>query len=145
VGLSLFPLPLFKFKIVMDIYTYVASCNPYQAKSILHKYGYSAKDVKTENDLGICLKQLVAYEGEDAFHDVLDSHPDKLVIMEKFGAEKKKEHKGCDGANCSCKGHDRHYMNFNGSENQSSKSAKEVSVYIMAAALLLAAAIIVKK
>lgn len=130
----------------MDIYTYVASCNPYQAKSILHKYGYSAKDVKNENDLGICLKQLVAYEGEDAFHDVLDSHPDKGVIMEKFGVQKKEtEYKNCDGGGCSCHHHDRHYMNFNGSDSQGSKSTKEVGVYIIAAALLLGAAIIVKK
>ena len=73
----------------MDIYTYVAACNPYQAKSILHKYGYSTKGVKHEGDLGVCLKQLVAYEGEDAFHDVLDSHPDKGVIMERFQVTKR--------------------------------------------------------
>lgn len=130
----------------MDIYTYVASCNPYQAKSILHKYGYSTKGVSNERDLGVCLKQLVAYEGEDAFHDVLDSHPDKGVIVEKYGMEKKAtEYKNCDGGSCNCRHHERQYMNFSGSDALGGKSTKEVSTYILAAALLLAAAIIVKK
>jgi hypothetical protein len=36
-------------------------------------------------------------------------------------------------------------MNFNGNPDTPSKSVKDTSMYIMAAALLLAAAIIVKK
>lgn len=128
----------------MDIFTYVASSNPYQAKAILHKYGYSIKDARTEKDLGACLKQLVAYEGEDAMHDILDSHPDKGVIVEKFCAENKpkEEHKNCDG-NCSCK-REMQYMNFNGA-NASGTTSKDVGIYILVASLLLATAIISKK
>jgi hypothetical protein len=127
----------------MDIYTYVASSNPYQAKSILHKYGYSAKDIKDEKDLGICLKKLVSYEGEDAFIDILESHPDKGVIIEKYNADNKKvEYKNADGG-CGCKNHDKQYMNFVG--NPESKSSKEIGVYIIATALILAVAIISKK
>lgn len=132
----------------MDIYTYIASSNPYQAKSILHKYGYSAKDVRTQSDLGSCLKKLVTYEGEDALIDILDSHPDKGVIIERYlEKQKREEYKNADGADCGCKALDKNiereqYSNFLGSE---SKSTKDVSMYILAASLLLAAAIIVKK
>ena len=131
----------------MDLYTYVASSNPYQAKSILHKYGYSAQGVKTEEDLGICLKKLVAYEGSDAFSDILSSHPDKEVIIEKFLMESKKEdnHKDCNCPTCSNR-KELQYMNFNGvAESISNKSKSEVSVFILVSALLLATAIIVKK
>ena len=130
----------------MDIYTYVATSNPYQAKSILHKYGYSAKDVQTDEDLGYCLKKLVAYEGENAFNDVLSSHPDKEVIMEKYSSDvkdNKSEYKNCSG-DCSCNRKAEHqYMNFSGVD--ANKSSNQVSVFILVSALLLATAIIVKK
>lgn len=131
----------------MDLYTYVASSNPYQAKSILHKYGYSAQGVKDEQDLGVCLKQLVAYEGQDALNDVLSSHPDKEVIVEKYLAENKVDSKNNE-CNCHSCNHKKElqYMNFNGiSDAISNKSKSDVSVYILVSALLLATAIIVKK
>lgn len=129
----------------MDIYTYVATCNPYQAKSILHKWGYSAKNIKSDNDLGVCLRQLVANEGEDAFIDILESHPDKGVIVEKYAIEKKDDYKNHSGS-CGCNyAMERHYMNFNGqNDNKQSSVTKETNVFILAAALMLAAAIIVK-
>jgi hypothetical protein len=138
----------------MDIYTYVASSNPYQAKSILHKYGYSAKDVKNEKDLGICLKKLVSYEGEDAFIDILDSHPDKAVLIERYVSQNSKpQYKNADGCDCGCKEcgdsknkkkSDSEYSNLSG-DNKDKKALTEVSIYIIAASLLLAAAIISKK
>lgn len=131
----------------MDLYTYVASSNPYQAKAILHKYGYSIKDARTESDLGKCLKSLVAYEGEDAFHDILESHPDKGVIMEVYAKQNVKSEDtkkcNCNGHSCSCN-REHYFLNASGSDTPS-KSVRETSIYIMAAALLLAAAIIVKK
>ena len=133
----------------MDIYTYIAESNPYQAKSILHKYGYSATNIKDYSDLGVCLKKLVAAEGEDAFNDILDSHPDKGVILEKYSAPKKDNYNNHDGSECNCPNCRRHngYMNADGAANTTppSQVAKETSVFILAAALLLAAAIIVKK
>ena len=126
----------------MDIYTYVAASNPYQAKSLLHKYGYSATNIKDTNDLGICLKKLVSQEGENAFADIISCHPDKGVILEMF-ASKKEEHKNCSG-DCGCK-HKEQYKNASGdTEVKSSSVAQQTSVFILAAALLLAAAIIVK-
>jgi hypothetical protein len=132
----------------MDIYTYVATCNPYQAKSILHKYGYSAQGVKNEMDLGACLKQLVAYEGEDALNDVLESHPDKNILQEFSDKNNPKEKKKCDcrycKGDCQCK-YDNRYSNFAGNPDPSAKSTREVSIFIIASALLLASAILVKK
>tara|TARA_R110000868_G_scaffold101361_3_gene279075 strand:+ start:5345 stop:5740 length:396 start_codon:yes stop_codon:yes gene_type:complete len=131
----------------MDLYTYVASSNPYQAKAILHKYGYSIKDARTESDLGQCLKSLVAYEGEDAFHDILDSHPDKGVIVEIYAKQNVKSEDtkkcNCNGNSCSCN-REHYFLNASGNDTPS-KSVRETSIYIMAAALLLAAAIIVKR
>ena len=133
----------------MDLFTYVASSNPYQAKAILHKYGYSIVDAKDEKDLGICLKKLVAYEGEKALNDILDSHPDKGVILEKYSTDKKSDSKNCDGGSCSCQScrmKELQYMNFSGNQdNQNNRSVKEVGIFVISAALLLAAAIIVKK
>ena len=137
----------------MDLYTYVASSNPYQAKAILHKYGYSVRDVKDSTDLGVCLKKLVAYEGEDAFNDILKSHPDVGVILEKNESDKKaptetyRNFDGCNGSCSCCRNKDKNFTNFNGTnqDSGSSKTVKDVGIYIIAASLLLAAAIIVKK
>jgi hypothetical protein len=130
----------------MDIYTYIASSNPYQARAILHKYGYSVKDARTPTDIGTCLKQLVVYEGEDAFNDILESHPDKNVLLEKYSS---KEKSGCEGGKCSCAkcvAKEVSYMNFNGKEeNKSGSNVREISIFIIASALLLASAILVKK
>jgi len=146
----------------MDIYTYIASSNPHQAKALLYKYGYEPQNVSDESDLGICLKKLVAYEGENAFHDILTYHPDTNVIIEKYENEKPTNNResnflnvsgqpmvmnhGCVG--CGCGGNrDRNFSNLSGDsdESKSQKSKSEVNVFIMAAALMLAAAIIVKK
>lgn len=126
----------------MDLYTYVAGSNPYQAKAIIHKYGYSTTNVKSPEDLGICLKKVVSYEGENAFFDVLESHPDKNVLAERY--TKKEEYKNYSG-DCGCNKSKENYTNASGdAENKPSSIVGQTSVFILAAALLLAAAIIVK-
>lgn len=131
----------------MDIYTYVASSNPYQAKAILHKYGYSVRNAKTSADIGTCLKDLVIYEGEDALKDIIDSHPDKGIILEMY--QPKQNSSECKGGSCGCAKcitKEIQYMNFSGKdEEKSGRSIREVSIFILASALLLASAIIVKK
>jgi hypothetical protein len=124
----------------MDLYTYVAGSNPYQAKAIIHKYGYSTTNVKSPEDLGICLKKVVSYEGENAFFDVLESHPDKGVLVERYSKKEDVKSLGCG-----CSGHKEQYMNASGdAENKQTSIVGQTSVFILAAALLLAAAIIVK-
>lgn len=131
----------------MNIYTYISSCNPYQAKAILHKYGYSTTNVKDSKDLGDCLKKLVGKEGECALNDIIDSHPDKGIIIEKYCSEKSLN------KNIEFVGNENRFMNLDGTTSTTptstiypvSQSVKETNVFILAAALLLAAAIIVKK
>jgi len=128
----------------MDIFTYVAASNPYQAKSLLHKYGYSATNIKDANDLGVCLKKLVSQEGEGAFADIVECHPDKGVILEMY-LPKKEEYKNCSGdCGCGCRNREQ-YKNASGdTEVKTASFTNQTSVFILAAALLLAAAIIVK-
>jgi len=132
----------------MDVFTYVASSNPYQSKAILHKYGYSAKNIQTADDLGQCLKKLVTYEGEDAMKDIINSHPDKGLIIESYESEKKTEqHSNFNGQSCNCnqcRTREHQYMNFAGNDAPS-KSVMTTNVFILVSALLLASAIIVKK
>jgi hypothetical protein len=127
----------------MDLYTYVAGSNPYQAKAIIHKYGYSTTNVKSPEDLGVCLKKVVSFEGENAFFDVLESHPDKGVLVERY--YKKEDYKNYSG-DCGCSKSKENYTNASGgdAENKQTSIVGQTSVFILAAALLLAAAIIVK-
>lgn len=131
----------------MDIYSYVAANNPYQAKAILHKWGYSMTNVRTTDDLGICLKKLVHAEGQDAFMDIVNSHPDKALIAEVYQMQSKENnpdnYKNCSGDSCACK--NKEYLSFDASKDRPSAIAAQTNVFILAAALILAAAIIVKK
>ena len=71
---------------MITMYEYVASHNPGMAISILNKYGYKPNEHTTSSkDLGVCLANLIATEGETALKDVVDMHPDKEVIIEMFG------------------------------------------------------------
>ena len=72
----------------MNVYQYIAESNPHFAKGILHKYGYHATNIRTNKDLGECLKKLVSVEGEGAFNEIMDKHPDKEVIMEMYAPKK---------------------------------------------------------
>lgn len=127
----------------MNIYSYVATTNPYHAKAILHKYGYKATNVRNAEDLGLCLKQLVAVEGETALKDVIEGHPDKGLIVEQFGIVKNEDFKNYTG-DCPCRCRER-FNSFDAKGDKPSAITRETNVYILAAALLLAAAIIVKR
>lgn len=74
---------------VSKFFTYVADADPYQAKAIISKYGYSLQGVNGNDPvaLGECLSQLVAAEGEKAFRDIASIHPDKDVLLELFSAQ----------------------------------------------------------
>jgi hypothetical protein len=129
----------------MDIFSYVASANPYQAKAILHKWGYSATNVKNSEDLGVCLRKLVQSEGEDALLDIVDSHPDKGIIIERnvLSTKSDNQYKNCSG-DCNCN-RNRDYLSFDAQKDRPSSVATQTNVFILSAALILAAAIIVKK
>jgi hypothetical protein len=133
----------------MSVYNYIAEKNPYFAKGICHKYGYETTNIRSKADLGQCLKRLVANEGEPAFRDIMENHPDKDVILELFATNIKADNfsnmdgngnKGCGCANCN-KPKD-HYMYADGSNANNTNSL--TSVAIIGASLLLAVAIITK-
>lgn len=145
-GFAISPAPFSIFN-TMDIYTYVAQCSPSQSFAILQKYGYSIKDVHTSQDLGICLKKLVSFEGENALKDILECHPDRDVLMEVSKTKKKDEYKNMDGSSegccCRCKSCGQ-YRNASGEEDKASKNVQITGLLIMASALILASAIIAK-
>lgn len=66
----------------MDIYEYVAQNSPLECEALCNKYGYHVKADSTQ-DLGICLQQLVAEQGEPALDDMLDLHPDRDIILDR--------------------------------------------------------------
>lgn len=138
----------------MNVYQYIAESNPHFAKGILHKYGYHATNIRNNKDLGECLKKLVSVEGEGAFNEIMDKHPDKEVIMEMF-APKKEVYSNMDGAtasadkrNCSscacasCQGRTQnHYMNFDGGSSKSSTT----EIAILAGSIIVAIALLSKR
>jgi hypothetical protein len=66
----------------MNIYQYIAQNSPNECYEICKQYGiYNVADI---DELSIAIAQLVATEGEKAFKQVLELHPDKDVIIETY-------------------------------------------------------------
>lgn len=131
----------------VNIYSYTAAANPHFAKSLLHKYNYVAENGQP---LGQALEQLVAFEGEPALTDIIENSPDKELFFEYF--EKKY---GKSNPNCTCGGEKpklaEAYMNFTGQLQAAQQVAantavtRETSLMVLAGAMLIAMAIILKK
>ncbi len=147
----------------MNAFHYIAESNPYAAKAICSSLGYKISNVHNEEDLGDCLRKIVAKEGESALKVVMEQHPDKDVILELFGNGNEYSNatgggagcgcsaslNACGNNQCSCNGcknnspvrASEQYMNFDGSKNSTSLAGMS----IIAAALIFAVAIIIKK
>ena len=129
----------------MDMYGYVAENNPSLAKAICHKYGYETVNVKSAGDLGICLQQVVAKEGEAALKDVVNNHPDKELIMEICYSE---NFVGADGINTAKEQQvDSNLVSAFRSEEESRRQflSSQNNNNLLAAAFLLGVAIIAAK
>jgi hypothetical protein len=140
----------------MDVYTYIAINNPDFAIQMCEKYGYDPVNVRRKSDLGNCLQRLVRVEGEGAFRDIMNGHPDKDVLVELYGvptlpaiptytaADGSGNTLKC-GSKCGCGGcnnrANNHYSNADGPTGERSAFSL-TSVSIVAASLLLAVAII---
>lgn len=143
----------------MNIYTYVANSNPSMAKAICHKYGYKISGVQSKDDLGVCLEQLVAKEGEVALVDIVNNHPDKDLIIEITDKQKpvvKESSLGFYGSEqYQLREQKRQYadfMNFMGEENKvketqsvSNNIMAQTNTFLLASAFLLGVAIISRK
>jgi hypothetical protein len=85
----------------MNIYEYIATSNPQVAQGLISRYGYQAQ-AETTQDLGDCLEQLVAQEGEPAMRDIAAIHPDKDLILEEFGSGMTVNGSGQLSSDCGC-------------------------------------------
>ena len=93
----------------MNVYLYIAENNPDAAFEVCKKYGYF--QINSIDELADCLQNIVAQDGETSLKEVMDLHPDKDVLIERF--DKKKDNTpvevtpvvaNADG--CSCKSAD---------------------------------------
>lgn len=140
----------------MNVYQYIASNNPSFARQVCSQYGYKPVNVRTPNDLAICLSKLVSVEGEPAFKDIMQGHPDKDVLLELYSKPVPEKYTSADGTRdggygcmngCGCRNCQNrqmnHYMNADGATRESSAMSL-TSVSIIAAALLLGVAVITR-
>lgn len=126
----------------MELFTYLAYSekNLEQVINFCNKFGYYPKN---EEELASCLQNIVAVEGESAFKELMELHPDKEVILELF--EKKVEDKPMErerSRDCSC------MMNADGGatiQNPSHSLASQTNTIILVSALIVAIAIISMK
>ena len=82
----------------MNIYKYVASCDPYGARALISSFGYTLEDADDPESLGQSLNDLVANEGEPALMEIVKMHPDKEIIIDYLGQHKQ------GGCGCGCNG-----------------------------------------
>jgi hypothetical protein len=107
----------------MTIYEYIAANNPVQSERIIRRFGYES--LRASN-LGDNLREVVAQEGEEAFREVLELHPDRDLLVEVYAPKEEKESCGCTKGKCSCRKND--YMNADGANNVTQdRSAAQVS------------------
>lgn len=139
------------------------------AKAICHKYGYKISGVQSKDDLGVCLEQLVAKEGESALKDIIVNHPDREIIIE-FNERDKNDSTlnycgtphpntncprcGRTPQSCICKQQYSNYVNYIGEEkdvnvkqnsNPNINLVSQTNTFLLATAFLLGVAIISRK
>jgi hypothetical protein len=66
----------------MNVYQYIAENNPDAAYEVCKSYGYH--DINTLEDLSHCLEMCVGNNGQEAFKNIMDLHPDKDALVELF-------------------------------------------------------------
>lgn len=125
----------------MDFYQYIASSSPRGSRQVIRNFGYQISDT-SESALAPNLKLLVKNEGKPALEALAKIHPDKELILELFGNSGKK--------NCDCSGRIEkleNFMHFDGrpSGSQAKQVDNQTGIIFLGAALLIAAAIIVKR
>jgi predicted RND superfamily exporter protein len=140
-----FYLPFFnKKQKYMSVYEYVAENNPMVAERIMDSFGYTIVDTP---DMG--LSQLVAKVGEPALKKVMESHPDKEIIIEMFGNENsdKKAECGCSSCKRTNQYHDQ-YLNVTGEDTKKETKpdtlAHQTNVILVVATLFIVTALIYK-
>lgn len=122
----------------MRVYTYIVECNPNEAYEVCKKYGFF--NIESKEQMADCLEIIVAQEGEGAFKDVMELHPDKEVLVELF--TKKEEP-------APVKVEEPKQVSADGSMNATgvapSNLVNQTNTYILVAALIISVAIISMK
>ena len=124
----------------MDVFEYLSFSekNLGQVIEFCNKFGYYPNN---EQELTSCLQKIVAKEGETAFKDLMQLHPDKEVILELF--EKKEEVQPImereRSRDCSC------MMNADGSTASNQNFASQTNLIILVSAMIVSIAIISMK
>ena len=119
----------------MNVYNYIAENNPDASFEICKKYGFF--QFSSAQEVADCLEQIVGNEGEDAFKEVMDLHPDKAVILELY--DKKKDEPIVEFV----KPLQRNGMGFRRMQNATGGSiVNQTNTYILVGALIVSLAII---
>jgi len=127
----------------MDVYNYVAGASPIKAQGIINSFGYKVVD---KNDMGKNLQSLVAKEGEPALKMIMESHPDKDVILELYSPSANGEHISCNCSKCKESKIIENFLNASGKEqSEAKKQDNTFSLVFLAGILALSFAIISKK
>ncbi len=139
----------------MSVYDYIAQSNPRLAENIINSFGYEVID---RQDLGKSLKELVANVGEPALSKIMESHPDrdvimevnksKLVKLEEATIEQPSYTCGC----WKCKSHGSNYLNASGTPDTSTKEitpsntlAQQTNLIVFISAGLIALALMINR
>ena len=126
----------------MKVYTYIVECNPDEAYEICKKYGFF--NIESKEEMADCLETIVGKEGEDAFKEVMDLHPDKEVIVELFS--KKKDEPTPQPAPAPVMVEAPKQVSADGSLNATGSGlVNQTNTYILVAALIISVAIISMK
>ena len=126
----------------MDVFDYIAYNDPYRARGIITQFGYNIRS----NDMGQNLRDLVAMVGEDALTEVMAAHPDRDYFIEEGRRRYKKKY-------VKAQTQMPRYLFADGTvqqsganpKSESSEAARQMNFALMACALMLSVAIIVKK
>ncbi len=141
------------------LYSYIAASNPGLSVGLCEKYGYDVPPVRNFVELGGLLEQLKDREGEAAFRDIMDLHPEKNLILEMYapevpakalaGADGTMQKKGCGCQECQESHHHYNKNNFShadgGQQTLHPITPTQTGLLILGSAFLIAFAIISKK
>ena len=126
----------------MSVYQYVADNDPKGAEMIINSFGYEVTD---KRNLGQSLSELVSQVGEPALRKVMEYHPDREIILELNGDDKKSE---CGCGNCKQTRTQERYMNASGAETPKEAKpdtlAHQTNVILVVATLFIVTALIYK-
>ena len=123
----------------MTMYEYVAMSNPREAKSLIESFGYRVTNPRT---MGANLRMLVSQEGESALKSIAQMHPDRELILEACGVNKRESFMGVDGL---INGTTPNKNQTQQDSNDSTKLAYQTNAMMIVVALIIASAIIVNQ